>query len=350
MGNETRVTLPAKNLRGERRMEALEVFAKQILVTQEALEMKISARGWGYELEGQLVISKDEIDLVESLINECRRNGILPVDFTAEEEGRQFSGIEIPEDETPKEYMKGYLEAVLQCGSWYTPDWWDGEEYYIQMVVEKIDLKNLFAPMCMDYHIPIATSKGWSSIRMRAEFARRFKRAEENGLKCVLLYLGDFDPDGFRISDFLRTNLKQVEGIRWESGEEGYNPDNLKIQRFGLDYDFIIENELIWVNNLITGSGKNLASPSHKNHRMDYVQNYLKEYGVRKCEANAILKVKKAGKELCEGAIQFYLGFDARQRFREKREAVKLEMEEIREEAGLDEAVAKALASIEDDD
>jgi len=56
------------------------------------------------------------------------------------------------------------------------------------MLVEKIDLKSLFGPVCWDYHIPIATSKGWSSMLQRAEYARRFKQAENMGLKCVTGY------------------------------------------------------------------------------------------------------------------------------------------------------------------
>jgi hypothetical protein len=140
------------------------------------------------------------------------------------------------------------------------------------MVVEKIDLKTLFGPICDVYHIPIATSKGWSSVSQRAEYARRFKEAEDDGLKCVLLYCGDHDPDGLRISDFLRGNLEQLRYIRWGDGTDGYDPSNLIIDRFGLNYDFIEANNLTWIENLITGSGGNLADPGHPNFHLPYVQ------------------------------------------------------------------------------
>ena len=39
------------------------------------------------------------------------------------------------------------------------------------------------------------------------------------------------------------------------------------------------KHKITWINNLITGSGKNLASPGHKNNKMPYVQEYLKTYG-----------------------------------------------------------------------
>ncbi len=311
---------------------------------------KTSARGWGYQLETDLLITKGQLDRVEKLVGVCIKKGFLPVDFVLEEEARKFSGVEHPETDTPVEYMKGYLEAVLDCGDWYTPNWWDGERYYIQMIVEKIDLKKLFEPVCMEYHIPISTSKGWSSRLQRAEYARRFKEAEERGLKCVLLVVGDFDPDGLRITDFIMSNLLDLMNINWADGTEGYDPKDLEINRFGLNYDFIVQNKLTWIKGLETGSGKDLASPSHKNYRMKYVQDWLKQYGAKKCEANAVLKGEERRDKaitLCRRTIESYLGGDALLRFKIKRDKVLGEMEDMRQKTGLRNSVAKALDEIE---
>ena len=162
---------------------------------------------------------------MENVINTCRKKGFLPIDFVAEEEGRQFSGVEQEERETPLEWLRGYVEAPLICHQWYTPDWWAGEEYYIQMLVEKIDLKTLFKPVCEKYHIPIATSKGWSSMLQRAVYAKRFAEAESKHMTCVLLYCGDHDPDGLRISDFIRSNLEDIKDVIWKDGSSGYDPE-----------------------------------------------------------------------------------------------------------------------------
>lgn len=308
---------------------------------------ELSARGWGYQLEDAGLITKAEFDYVESIINKCRKKGFLPIDFIAEEEGRKFTGVETPETDTPIVYMKRYLNAVLTCDDWYTPDWWAGEDFYIQMLVEKIDLKTLFEPICHEYHIPIATSKGWSSMLQRAEYAKRFMRAEAKGLKCVLLYCGDHDPDGLRISDFIRENLDDLREIVWADGTPGYDPAALQIRRFGLDYEFIKKNNLTWIDNLITGSGKNLASPAHKNYHMPYVQNYLKEFGIRKCEANALVVRPTEARQLCREAIEEYLGGAAITRFKRKRAAIHKRVEEMREKTGLKETIADALAAIE---
>jgi len=214
------------------------------------------------------------------------------------------------------------------------------------MVVEKIDLKSLFIPVCEEHHIPIATSKGWSSMLQRAEYARRFKEAEDKGLRCVLLYCGDHDPDGLRISEFLRSNLVDLKNIVWEDGVEGYDPTDLTIDRFGLNYDFIIANNLSWINNLITGSGKNLASPSHPNHYMSYVQDYLTQIGERKCEANALVVAPVQARLLCRQEIERYLGQDAVQRFKNRWLDISKEMGKLREGTGVKASVKEAIRII----
>jgi hypothetical protein len=199
--------------RGEKREQRLLNFARKLVEIQGQIGFKISARGWAYQLESFRLITKAQFNKVENAINDCRKRGVLSIDFVAEEEGRRFSGIETPEDKTPVEYMKEYLEATLNCEEWYTPDWWEGEEYYLQMVVEKIDLKTLFSPICREYHIPIATSKGWSSMLQRAEYAKRFKAAEDRGLKCILLYFGDHDPESIYPQDSVEIYVAEGSDI-----------------------------------------------------------------------------------------------------------------------------------------
>lgn len=303
-------------------------FCDYINKINNLVDFKMSARGWGYILEQEGFITKDQFDKVESLINRCRKEGYLPVDFVAEESSRQFKCIHTPTESSDDEFIRSWLESAFHCERYYEPDWWVGENCYIQMVVEKVDLVSLFEPICEKYHIPIANSKGWSSISQRAEYSRRFKEAEDKGLECVLLYCGDFDPDGVRISDTMRKNLEDVKDIRWEDGEVGYDPKYLTIKRFGLNYDLIESLGLSWIDNLITGSGKNLANPNHKNFKLTYVQEYLKDIGERKCEANAIVIRPDDARKLCEDTIKSYVGDDALDRFNDKRKEVRARLVE----------------------
>ena len=314
----------------------LEGFSDFIQEISETIGFRVSSRGWAYILEQKRYINKDQFDKVTTAINKCRKKGLLPIDFIAEESARDFSGVEEPDKENIIDKFGNYLRATYNASEHYTPDWWDGEEYYIQMVVEKVDLVTLFEPVCEEYHIPIANSRGWSSMLQRAEYARRFAEAEDAGLKCVLLYCGDHDPDGLRISEFIRKNLSDLKDIEWSDCSDGYDPQDLIIDRFGLNYDFIEKNGFTWIDNLITGSGKNLASPTHKNFKMPYVQNYLSEIGERKCEANAIVVFPQIARDFVRGIIEGYLGSEAKNRFRVKRQQVRDELNRFLAESGSD--------------
>lgn len=325
----------------------LEDFAQKLQDISDQIGFKVSSRGWCYILEGYRLINKDQFDKVDSLINTCRRYGHLPIDFVAEEKSREFNGVEKPEDGTVVGKFGSWMRAALNAGQYFTPDWWKGEQYYIQMVVEKIDLVTLFEPVCEEYHIPIANAKGWGSMLQRAEYARRFKDAQEKGLTPVLLYCGDHDPDGLRIGDFIKSNIEDLKDVRWDDGTDGFDPEDLIIQRFGLNYDFIMAHNLTWIDNLITGSGKNLASPAHKNHRMPYVQQYIKTIGKRKCEANAIVTQVEAARQLVREAIESFLGKGARRRFQLKRDAIKKELEKFLKDNNVDDTLEQLLEAID---
>lgn len=313
----------------------LQEFADMLLEIQSKLDFKVSSRGWCYLMEQYGHINKSQFNKIEDNINRCRREGLIPVDFVAEEDARMFSGVEEPTDGTVEGTLAWMLRDVLNGSKYFTPDWWEGEEYYVQMLVEKIDLKTLFEPVCKEYHVPIANAKGWSSILQRGEYARRFKEAQDKGLKCVLLYCGDHDPDGLRISDTIRKNLEQISNVIWKDGETGFDPEELIIERFGLNYDYIIDNKLTWIDNLITGSGKDLSSTTHVNFKMPYVQEYLKKVGRRKCEANVIVTTPKTARQLVRDAIEGYVGKGAKDRFAKKREKVEEDYLEVLTESGL---------------
>ncbi len=310
-------------------------FVEVLKDLQSRIDFTVSARGWCYLMEQEGYVNKSQFDKVENAINTCRKEGILPVEFVAEEDARAFAGVETPSNETMKELLRDRLEGVLY-GYWYfTPDWLAGEEYYIQILVEKVDLKMLFAQVCKDFHIPIANAKGWQSILQRAEYARRFRLAERRGLKCVLLYVGDHDPDGLRISTVMRENLEQVKDVVWADGVKGYDPANLIIERVALNYDFIQQQNYTWIDNLITGSGRNLADPKHINYRLPYVQDYLQQIGERKCESNVMITTPDIARQLLRTAIEKYLGVDAVARFEAKRQAIRDEYQDELEQLGI---------------
>ncbi len=89
-----------------------------------------------------------------------------------------------------------------------------------------------------------------------------------------------------------------------------YDPDGLIIERVALNYDFIQQQNYTWIDNLITGSGKDLANKKHPNFKLPYVQDYLQQIGERKCEANVMVTTPNIARQLLRTAIEKYLGID----------------------------------------
>jgi hypothetical protein len=216
-------------------------------------------------------------------------------------------------------------ERITNGHRYYRPwTFWDIQPYYLEMSTEKIDLRNLFKPICDEFGIRIANAKGWNDINSRVKLLRRFAEQSRRGKKCVLLYCGDHDPGGLQISEFLRANLKEVSGAArfWFDNE-----DDLIIDRFGLNYDFIEANQLSWIENLETSSGESLWDPQRPERSPLYVRNYVEKYGARKVEANALVVAPEAGRQLCRDAIEHYLLDNYAADYRQKLQGVRVEVQ-----------------------
>jgi hypothetical protein len=282
----------------------LEDFCALMLKISSTMDFKVGSRGWCYILE-QHGLRKGEFDAAQKLINDCRKSGALPLDICAEDASRVTIGWEKIDDDVEEE-VENWLHTLRTAHREYTPfSFWDDRDVYVEVAVEKLDLRNLFEPVCAKFRVPITNFKGWSDIHSRAAMMRRFEQHEEAGRRCVLLVCGDHDPGGLHITDMLHKNLEDLENaVDWW-------PGNLIISRFGLNADFIEENNLSWIDNLETSSGGRLDDPRHGDHRKPYVQDYIKEFGVRKCEANALVVAPEAGRQLCRDAILQYVPFEA---------------------------------------
>ena len=300
----------------ELKLFAIKLQELQFIISEKTYieeKDKISARGWCYLLEGFGSITKDQFDRCFKVINLCRKEGYLPIDFTAQDESRSFFNVEklTEKFKTPIEYLNSYLRWIKKCEeNKKDTAFWESQKYYLQMVVEKIDVRNLFHDICEKYHIPISNAVGWTDMNSRNNLIQRFKEAEEIGLIPVLLYYGDFDPAGLKIAETFRKNIKDLEKAT------NYNPENLILDHFGLTIDFINNNDILWIDNLITGGKRNLGKlyeqylkEGKDNIKLyDYEIRYIQKYGVRKCEANAILPIRKKAIKNCEETIQKYLG------------------------------------------
>jgi hypothetical protein len=302
--------------------EDLRRFCEQILEIKSRLDFEVGARGWCYLIEGERIIDKGEFDACERLIVSCRKDGNLPLDICAEDSKRAVDGVEELDDTTVEEEAYRIASYAGRAHLHYKPiSFWDELDVYVEIAVEKSDLKSLFTRVAAEFHVPIQNVGGWSDLNVRAGMMRRFRKWEKRGKQCVLLYCGDHDPGGLNISKFLYSNFAELEKAA------GWSPFFLNIDRFGLNYDFIEAQGLTWIENLETSSGRSLADSRHPDHQKPYVQDYLARYGLRKVEANALVARPEAGRELCRQAILQYVPAAAVAAYEER---LALKQEELR--------------------
>jgi hypothetical protein len=320
---------------------------------------KTSSRGWCYLLQNFGTINKDEFEMVDAMITNCRKMGYMPINFVAADVKRKWYNVEslIKDYIEPKEYIIDWLEYIKGISERKDDiAFGESQKYYIQMRTEKIDLRNLFNELCKKYHIPVSNAAGWSDLNSWNLMAQRYKQAEEIGLIPVLLYHGDYDPMGLVISDKIKNNLKDLEKAT------SWNPDNLIVDRFGLSTEFIKKHKLLWINNLITGGKRNVGdiyerykagtmikTGKKKDIIYDYEIKYIEKIGVRKCEANAVLTVRDAAIADCEANILKYLEEDGKDPFEiynEKLEETRKETREILNAVNYEERILEIINDI----
>jgi hypothetical protein len=142
----------------------VEAFCARLLEVRSGYDKPIGSRGWAYLLEGDGIIAKDELDAAQKLINDCRKSGDLPLDFCSEDEKRASANVE-DIDANPKRRARELFDYVKSAEQYYHPfSFWEDLDVYVQMAVEKSDLKNLFEDVCAEFNVPIANFGGCSDI------------------------------------------------------------------------------------------------------------------------------------------------------------------------------------------
>ncbi|WP_165505922.1 hypothetical protein [Rhizobium leguminosarum] len=269
-----------------------------------ATGLAFGTRGWAYVCENEGFISKGEFAAFEAWLGRVRKEGLLDPDAVADDDARKADHGEYVDHEDPEDYAAAALESANGWLSDYTPiSMWDGLDTYVEVLVEKVDLKVLFGPVCRRYRVPLTNGKGSSDINSRRRMLQRYRAHAEAGRNVVLLYFGDHDPAGLDIARVVKSNLLECANIR----DVGFDPTPIQVVRVGLDAGQIDALDLPWIDNLETGSGKNLADPRHPDHGKPYVKVYLGTHGPRKVEANALARNPAAARNLIEGAINEYI-------------------------------------------
>lgn len=274
---------------------------------------RFGPRGWAYYAEGLGLITKGEFDRLTKLLTDMRKDGELDPDVIEPDASRMATevGDFDAAGRDPEDYAKWAVDDIGErLDSWakafHEIGYWDDLEYYVEFIVEKKDLVQIFRTTADKYNIRITNGKGDTDIHTRLAMLKRFRDHSDAGRRCVLLAVGDHDPKGLSIVDGLKRTFMScinIKGLDWSEPE-------FEVINVGLTEEQIDTLGLMKIDNLETGGGRDLSDRGHPDHYKPYVQDYLSRFGVWKCEANALVGHPPQARALLENAINRFIPAD----------------------------------------
>jgi len=105
------------------------------------------------------------------------------------------------------EDAKGNIEVWMRA---YHLDRWSNQPYYVEVWIEKKALQGTFQKSCFPKDVALFPCKGYPSLTWLNEAKDRFKNAQIEDKKVVVIYFGDYDASGEDIPRSIVDNLAQM--------------------------------------------------------------------------------------------------------------------------------------------
>lgn len=91
-------------------------------------------------------------------------------------------------------------EIIKSCVRSFKVDHWEGQEYYIEVWIEKDALTGVIEDICYDLDVPYFACKGYVSKSEMWQASQRLAWRKEMGITPIIIHLGDHDPSGIDMS------------------------------------------------------------------------------------------------------------------------------------------------------
>lgn len=183
----------------ENSLEVIDEYEKGVL-TLRGLHYRLVARGMTNTLQ--------HYKRVVSAMKEARWEGTVSFD-TFSDHDRQMLG-ETPYEETTLESKVD--RAKIQIRLWmhnYSKNYWENQEYYPEVFIEKKALQGVFQPVCERFNVTLGACKGYPSLTFLHETSLRLRYAGDTH-EPIILYFGDYDPSGEDIPRSIEENLSRM--------------------------------------------------------------------------------------------------------------------------------------------
>ncbi len=200
--------------------------ALEIAEEYERLDLKLTLRQMYYQFvarglegNGQKVYKR-----LGAILTEARYSGVFPIRYL-EDRGRSvgqgdWTTVDVDVD-TALGHCRSYVDAFPEW-TINVSRWW--KQYNLVSVwVEKEALSGVFEDTCNKLGVPLFACKGYPSVSALYDWFQKVKRAvdkhsdEGEGdwapAKIVVLYFGDFDPDGWEIPRSAERNLGKLQAL-----------------------------------------------------------------------------------------------------------------------------------------
>lgn len=119
-------------------------------------------------------------------------------------------------------------EIVKACASSFHVDQWEGQEYRVEVWVEKQALEAVVGQACEPLDCAYFACKGYTSQSEMWRAAMRLERYADAGQQPVIIHLGDHDPSGIDMTRDIIERLNELFGIHVEVERIALNMDQVE--------------------------------------------------------------------------------------------------------------------------
>ena len=173
--------------------------ANSIIAEYQARGFTLTLRQLYYQFVARSLIDnkQSEYKRLGDVIKNGRRCGLIDWDAI---EDRTRNMRRRPSWDSP-------AEIVAAAAEQYREDLWRGQDFRLEVWIEKDALLGVIERVCDEYRVPYFACRGNNSESEQYKAGKRFEAQLESGLTPIVLHLGDHDPNGL---DMTRDNRDRL--------------------------------------------------------------------------------------------------------------------------------------------